>query len=165
MTDPTQSHATPVGSTVDDDHTYLRDRLRHVSWGAIFAGLSIAIALQILLGFLGIGLGFSMLDPTDPMGGFRSWGIGTGIYFVLTQVLSLFAGGYIAVRLAPARRDRPQSSTGSRSGPWRPSSGLGSAGPRSARRWAVCPAPSLPSAAVRHRLSGRSSPTISRCRI
>lgn len=106
MTDPTQSHATPVGSTSADDHTYLRDRLRHVSWGAIFAGLSIAIALQILLGFLGIGLGFSMLDPTDPMGGFRSWGIGTGIYFVLTQVLSLFAGGYIAVRLAPARRDQ-----------------------------------------------------------
>lgn len=106
MTDPIQSHATSVGSTVAGDNTYLRDRLRHVSWGAIFAGLSIAIALQILLGFLGIGLGFSMLDPTDPVGGFRSWGIGTGIYFVLTQVLSLFAGGYIAVRLAPARGDQ-----------------------------------------------------------
>lgn len=106
MTEPTHSHTTSLGSTSADDRSYLRDRWRHVSWGAIFAGLSIAIALQILLGFLGVGLGFSMLDPTDPMGGLRTWGIATGIYFVFTQVLSLFAGGYIAVRLAPARRDQ-----------------------------------------------------------
>lgn len=106
MREPPHDHTAPVGSASADDHAYIRDRLRHVSWGAIFAGLAIALALQILLGLLGIGLGFSILDPTDPVGGLRAWGIGTGIYFVLVQILSLFAGGYIAARLAPARRDQ-----------------------------------------------------------
>lgn len=99
MTEPTYDHTAP-------DDRYFRDRLRHVSWGAILAGLIIAIALQILLGLLGIGLGLSILDPTDPMGGIRGWGISTGIYVVLMQILSLFAGGYVASRLAPARTDQ-----------------------------------------------------------
>lgn len=106
MTEPAPTHTVPAGSTAGDDRAYLRGRLRHVSWGAIFVGLIIAIALQILLGLLGVGLGFSILDPTDPMGGVRAWGIGTGIYFVLVQVLSLGVGGYIAARLAPARTDQ-----------------------------------------------------------
>lgn len=106
MTEHAHNHTAPDGSASAGDHAYIRDRLRHVSWGAIFAGLSIALALQILLGLLGIGLGFSILDPTDPVGGVRAWGIGTGIYFVLVQILSLFAGGYVAARLAPARRDQ-----------------------------------------------------------
>jgi hypothetical protein len=102
MTEPTHNHTAPIGGTAADERFYFRGRLHHVSWGAIFAGLVVAIALQILLGLLGLGLGFTILDPTDPIGGIRSWGIGTGIYVVLVQVLSLFAGGYIAARLSPA---------------------------------------------------------------
>lgn len=105
MMERTHHDTVRMGNTADDG-PYFRDRLRKVSWGAIFAGLSIAVALQILLGLLGIGIGLSVLDPTDPMGSVQGWGISTGVYVVLVQILSLFAGGYIAARLAPALRDQ-----------------------------------------------------------
>ena len=37
---------------------------RRVSWGAIFAGVVIAVAVQLLLGILGTGIGLSMVYRT-----------------------------------------------------------------------------------------------------
>lgn len=99
MTEPTHNHTSALATS---DRFAISDRLRHASWGAIFAGLIIAIAVQILLGLLGLGLGLSILDPSDPMGGIAGWGIATGIYVVVVQIVSLFVGGYVAARLAPA---------------------------------------------------------------
>ena len=73
--------------------------LRRVSWGAIFAGTAIAFGLQFLLGLLGIAIGASVFDPVNPAG-FADWGIGTGLYIVITQIISLIAGGFVAARLA-----------------------------------------------------------------
>ena len=73
--------------------------LRRVSWGAILAGVAIAFGLQFLLGLLGIAIGASVFDPTDPAG-IGEWGIGTGLFIVLTQIASLIAGGFVAARLA-----------------------------------------------------------------
>ena len=81
------------------------DNLEHVSWGAIFLGLVIALALQILLGLLGISIGFSVLDPSDP-GSAGAWGIASTLYLIIVQIVALFAGGYIAARLSPAFTDR-----------------------------------------------------------
>lgn len=100
MMEPTHDHTKGVANT---DRTLVRDRLRHVSWGAIFAGLIAAIALQILLGFLGVALGLTILDPSDPAGSISGWGIATGIYVIVVQLVSLFIGGYIAAQLSPAR--------------------------------------------------------------
>lgn len=102
MTDPNYDRTTPLGN--GDRIAFAQ--LRHVSWGAIFVGLVVAIALQILLGLLGVGLGFTLLNPTDPMGSVTGWGITTGIYIVLVQIVSLFCGGYIAARLASARTNQ-----------------------------------------------------------
>jgi DNA-binding NarL/FixJ family response regulator len=102
MTDPTYNQ-TAAGR---GDRFVISDRLQHVSWGAIFAGLVIAIAVQFLLGLLGLGLGLTILDPSDPMGGISGWGIATGIYIVVVQIVSLFVGGYVAARLAPAHTDQ-----------------------------------------------------------
>ncbi|MEX1032359.1 MAG: hypothetical protein WDZ30_03280 [Cellvibrionaceae bacterium] len=106
MSDYTRDPTTPPGAVTPAEGAFLRERLRHVSWGAIFAGLIIAIALQILLGLLGIGLGLQILNPSDPVGGVRAWGIATSLYVVVVQIISLFAGGYIAARLAPALTDQ-----------------------------------------------------------
>ena len=73
--------------------------LKRVSWGAILAGTAIAFGLQFLLGLLGIAIGASVFDPADPAG-FSDWGIGTGLYIVITQIISLIAGGFVAARLA-----------------------------------------------------------------
>lgn len=76
----------------------LRARL---SWPAIFAGVVIAIAIQLVLALLGTGIGFSLVDPvqgtTPSAGGF---GIGAGIYWILSTIVALGAGSYGAARVA-----------------------------------------------------------------
>lgn len=71
-----------------------------VSWAAIFAGVTVSLVIQLLLGVLGIAIGASTIDPLreqNPTGGL---GTGAGIWFVLTGLVSLFAGGWTAGRLA-----------------------------------------------------------------
>lgn len=80
--------------------------VKRVSWGAIFAGTVVAVVVQIMLNLLGIGLGMSALDPTeaDPLSGL---GLGTILWLVVTTLIALFAGGWVAGRLAgiPRRFD------------------------------------------------------------
>ena len=96
--------ATNVTGVRDDyvaTDTTLAARFTRVSWGAIFAGVVIAIAIQVLLGILGTGIGLSMVDPTDgTTPGAAGFGIGAGIYWLITTVIALGAGGYAAARLS-----------------------------------------------------------------
>ena len=87
------------------ERVYPREWLHHVSWGAIFLGLAIAIGIQILLGLLGISIGLVAFDPADP-GGIQAWGVGTALYVIAVQIISLFVGGFVAARLSPARTDQ-----------------------------------------------------------
>ncbi|MBB3346085.1 hypothetical protein [Sphingomonas sp. BK069] len=72
-----------------------------VSWGAIFAGVVLAVAVQLLLGILGTGIGLSMVDPVEgTTPGATGFGIGAGLYWLITTVVALGAGGYAAARLS-----------------------------------------------------------------
>lgn len=71
-----------------------------VSWGAIFAGGAVAVALMILFATFGIGIGAAVVDPQYDQNPGSGLGIGTGIYVIVTQLIALGAGGYIAARLA-----------------------------------------------------------------
>ncbi|MBI0476176.1 hypothetical protein D9601_12550 [Sphingomonas sp. MA1305] len=74
---------------------------RRVSWGAIFAGVVIAVAVQLLLGILGTGIGLSMVDPVEgSTPGAAGFGIGAGLYWLITTVVALGAGGYAAARVS-----------------------------------------------------------------
>ncbi|MBB3880716.1 hypothetical protein [Sphingomonas pseudosanguinis] len=74
---------------------------RRASWSAIFAGVVIAVAVQLVLGILGTGIGLSMVDPTDgSTPGASGFGIGAGIYWLITTVIALGAGGYVAARMS-----------------------------------------------------------------
>ncbi len=76
----------------------LRARL---SWPAIFSGVVIAIAIQLVLALLGAGIGLSLVNPiqgtTPSAGGF---GIGAGIYWILSTIVALGGGSYAAARVA-----------------------------------------------------------------
>ena len=74
---------------------------RRASWSAIFAGVVIAVAVQLVLGILGTGIGLSMVDPTDgSTPGASGFGIGAGIYWLITTAIALGAGGYVAARMS-----------------------------------------------------------------
>ncbi len=86
-----------------------RDDQHRASWGAIFAGIIIALVAQMLLSLLGMAIGFGLVDPTgeaNPMDGF---GIGAAIYFVVSSIVSLFAGGYVAGSLAEVQTTRDRT--------------------------------------------------------
>lgn len=74
--------------------------VRRVSWGAIFAGVVVALSVQLLLSILGMAIGFGIVDPAqdaDPLAGI---GIGAGIWLLASALVALFLGGWTAGRLA-----------------------------------------------------------------
>lgn len=81
---------------------------KRVSWGAIFPGTVVAVAVQVLLSILGIAIGASVIDPVTEANPLDGIAIGTGIYLVVSSILALFAGGYVAGALAVVqdRQDR-----------------------------------------------------------
>lgn len=75
--------------------------VRRISWGAIFAGMIIAMVVQILLGLLGFGIGIASVDPaTATEGTGRGLAVGMAIWWVVSSLLALFLGGWVAGRLA-----------------------------------------------------------------
>ncbi|MGJ7038889.1 MULTISPECIES: PhnA-like protein [Shinella] len=83
--------------------------INKVSWGAILAGVAIALATQFLLNLLGVGIGAAVLDPaTSDNPAASTFSIGGGIWFVVAGIIASFLGGYVASRLS----GRPSNSTG-----------------------------------------------------
>ena len=80
-----------VGAVADPPRT-------RVSWGALFAGVVVAIATQLLLGALGLAIGLTAADT--PSG----FGAAAGIWWLLSGLIALFVGGWTAGRLANAPR-------------------------------------------------------------
>src|SRR5690606_7383185 len=62
------------------------------SWGAILAGTVTAIASQIVLTVLGLAIGLTVVDPSANQQGF---GLGAGIWWLITGLVSLFLGGLV----------------------------------------------------------------------
>lgn len=82
--------------------------VKRVSWGAILAGLTIILVIQLLLSLLGVGIGASTIDPAQGQSPeVSSIGIGAGIWWVVTALISVLLGGWVAGRLSgmPTRLD------------------------------------------------------------
>ena len=73
---------------------------RQVSWGAIFAGVIAAVAITILLGLLGAGIGLWSVEPGGEPDSISGMAVGTMIYSIIVQLVALFAGGYVASRMS-----------------------------------------------------------------
>jgi hypothetical protein len=82
----------------DDVRTIM---LNQVSWGAVFAGATIALVLQIILNMVGIGVGLSTIDvDAGDTPSAKSLSVGAGIWWVVSGIVSAAVGGYIAGRLS-----------------------------------------------------------------
>lgn len=98
----------------DTDSSYDRPSLsapaavRRISWGAIIAGIVVTLVIQLLMMLLGLAIGASTLDPaTAASPQASSFGIGAGIWWLIATAVSIFAGAWVAGRLAgmPTRTD------------------------------------------------------------
>ena len=80
------------------------DGWRRMSWGAIFAGVLVAIVTQLALTLLGIGIGLSTVDATEEHNPVAGLGTGSAIWYTVTTLIALFAGGWVAGRMARSSR-------------------------------------------------------------
>ncbi|MBB3458681.1 hypothetical protein FHT86_007007 [Rhizobium sp. BK313] len=105
----TQPVSTVAHVHTRDDNPYLNAALNKVSWGAVFAGVAVALVVQLLLNLLGAGIGAAVIDPAandNPSAATLS--VTTAVWFVVSGLIASFIGGYIASRLS----GRPRRSTG-----------------------------------------------------
>ncbi|MBI1912889.1 MAG: hypothetical protein HYS21_12930 [Deltaproteobacteria bacterium] len=70
-----------------------------ISWGAVFAGVVVALVTLLALNLLGLSIGLGVLNPAAEQR-FAAVGIGAGVWMILSTVISLFVGGWVAARMA-----------------------------------------------------------------
>ena len=73
---------------------------RRVSWGAIIAGTLVALVTMLLLNLLGIGIGLGSINPVQETNPFSGLGIGAIIWWIVSNLIAIFAGAYVAGKLA-----------------------------------------------------------------
>lgn len=107
MTIPASTHRST--ETVYGGVASVTASLHKVSWGSIFAGVALALAVQFLLNLLGVGIGAAVIDPAqydNPEA--STFSMAGGAWFVVSGIIASFIGGYVASRLS----GRPSKSTG-----------------------------------------------------
>ncbi len=86
-----------------------RSNWRRLSWGAIWAGLFVTLAVFATLQLLGAGIGLSTINLTGPQpSSAKTLGIGAAVWWLIFGLISLFIGGWVAGRLSaqPSKIDR-----------------------------------------------------------
>ncbi|MGI9174485.1 MAG: hypothetical protein ACR2GR_04110 [Rhodothermales bacterium] len=103
---PDRGRGIPVEPT-ETERRGLPAAIKRISWGAIIAGAFIALVVQLGLGLLGLAIGLGAIDPATEANPLSGIGIGTGIWLAISTLLALFAGGFVAARMAglPRRPD------------------------------------------------------------
>ena len=84
----------PSGGDLDHIH-------RRISWAAIFGGVILVVAVQLLLSLLGAGIGLGTVNTnlgSTPTA--SSLSIGAGVWWVVSSCVALGLGGYVAAWLA-----------------------------------------------------------------
>ena len=79
---------------------------KRISWAAVIAAVIIALAVQLVLNMIGAGIGFSAIDPLQgETPSATTFSVAGGIWMVVSSMLALFAGGWLASYLAGVTRD------------------------------------------------------------
>src|SRR5947209_16529584 len=101
---PAQRGSTAVETTTTrveaGPHTH-----RRISWAAIFGGVILVIAIQLLLSLLGAGVGLGTVNTnagSTPDAG--TLGIGAGLWWVVSSCVAIGVGGFVAGWLAGVER-------------------------------------------------------------
>jgi hypothetical protein len=76
-----------------------------LSWKSVFAGVAVAMSLQVLLTILGMAIGLTIARPiatdaANPSDAATGVAIGAGLWWILSGIISLGAGGIFAAHYA-----------------------------------------------------------------
>lgn len=74
--------------------------LVRISWGSIFAGALVGLALLAALTLLGMSIGFGTVDPTTDENPLSGVGIGSAVWAAISMVVSFFAAGFVTARMS-----------------------------------------------------------------
>jgi hypothetical protein len=69
-----------------------------ISWGGVFGGVLAGLGTLLLLTTLGMAIGVSAVDPSNPDG--SAIGTGAAVWTALTLLVALFVGGWASTRLS-----------------------------------------------------------------
>ncbi len=90
----------PVVGTVPPAVGALAPQRKKASWGGIFAGTVIGLAIMVMLGLLGAGIGLWATEPGGETDSIATMSTVSAIYFVVCQLIALAIGGYAASRMS-----------------------------------------------------------------
>ncbi|HEV2395126.1 MAG TPA: hypothetical protein VG146_22475 [Verrucomicrobiae bacterium] len=81
--------------------------VKRVSWGAIFGGMFVTIVMQVMFTLLGVAVGIAKLNASQPQVSGAQIITGSGIWLLVTGLVSIWIGSCIAGRLCggPQRAD------------------------------------------------------------
>lgn len=102
LNDDLRNQRTPAYSTGREYNTE-RSTVDRVRWGPIWAGIFASISTLFLLGLLGVAVGLSAYDVKENARGF---GMGAGIWQIVSVIIAFMVGGWVAGRtgVSPERR-------------------------------------------------------------
>ncbi len=74
---------------------------RRISWPALFAAVFVAIAVELMLSILGVGVGLGFVSPqAGATPHVSSLGIGAGVWWFVSTLIAFGIGGFVAAWLA-----------------------------------------------------------------
>ncbi|MFN2430896.1 MAG: hypothetical protein ABR574_12825 [Cryomorphaceae bacterium] len=86
--------------TSSHEYKEYRESRNYNFWGAVFAGFLTALSIVLLLNLLGLGIGFATINPLEESNPMEGLGIGSIIWWSVSNLVALFAGGIVAGRLS-----------------------------------------------------------------
>ena len=92
------THETGVTAGAPEGAPVLRHR---ISWGAIFAGALVAVAVGAMLNILGVAIGATAVDAVQrDTPSASTFGVAGAAWLLVSNLLGLAVGGYVAARLS-----------------------------------------------------------------
>lgn len=88
----------------------------YIDWAAVLGGAVVATAIGGLFTTFGAALGLSTISAEPGEGSFNIWVLVTGLWLVVTLVVSFLAGGYIAGRMRRRLDDATSDEVSARDG-------------------------------------------------
>ena len=89
----------PIETTTERRYVNDLDPIDRIHWGAILAGLVVAIATQLLLSAIGAALGFSTIANSGaPRSDAGEVATAVGTWSIISLFISLFVGGWVTAR-------------------------------------------------------------------